>query len=259
MYSFAFPTFLRKRSFAWLGLEFLLRQLVGERHRLVFARLLEHCHDPLHLIGRRLVHLRRRAAGADDAVDDNRQRLRHPVEHQQLVGDDETNRRHAKLVLWRARHNRLDVMDELVADKAKRTAGESRQTIDIHRLVVGQNFLDDLEPVADLAFRLGPATTDNLVRLPHLAALDPLHRVADLADHPARVATHERVAAEVLPSLDRLKKKRLPLAADFAISRQREFPWSANSLRVTGIRFPCSAKRQNSSLVGRQNSMRRTV
>ena len=114
-------------------------------------------------------------------------------------------------------------MNEFVADKAKRTTGKPRQAIDIHRPVIGQHPLYDLETVADFTLRLGPATTDDLVRLPHLAALDPLHLVADLDDHPARVAAHERVAAKMLAALDRLEQERLAPAPDFAISRQRRF------------------------------------
>ena len=82
-------------------------------------------------------------------------------------------------------------MDKLVPNKAKRAAGEPRQAIHRHRPVVGQDILDHLEPVAHLPRRLASGTANDHIRLPHLAALDPLHYVADLADHPARIAPHE--------------------------------------------------------------------
>ena len=48
-------------------------------------------------------------------------------------------------------------------------------------------------------------TADDPVCLADLAVLNPLHRVADLANHPARFAAHERVAAKMFAALDRLE------------------------------------------------------
>ena len=38
-------------------------------------------------------------------------------------------------------------MNEFMTDKAKCAAGKPWLAIDIHRLVIGQDFLDDIEPV----------------------------------------------------------------------------------------------------------------
>ena len=45
----------------------------------------------------------------------------------QLVGDEKIHDGRAQFILRRARHDRLDVVDEFVADETDRAAGEARQ------------------------------------------------------------------------------------------------------------------------------------
>jgi len=56
-------------------------------------------------------------------------------------------------------------------------------------------------------------------------------RVAGLPDDRARIATDERVAAEMLAPFDRLEQKRFALAANFTVGGERRFNVSQQAAR----------------------------
>ena len=60
-------------------------------------------------------------------VDQDRYRLRDPVKDQQLVGDEEAHDRRLQVVAGWARHDRLNIVDEFVADEPDCPARETRQ------------------------------------------------------------------------------------------------------------------------------------
>ena len=62
-----------------------------------------------------------------DGVDQHGHGLGDAVENEQLVGDEEIHHRRLQFVARRARHDRFDVVDELVADEPDGPAGEPRQ------------------------------------------------------------------------------------------------------------------------------------
>src|SRR6266545_5194179 len=54
-----------------------------------------------------------------------------------------------------------------------------------------------------------------------LSIFDDFDAIADLTDDRARIASEERVAAQMFPALDRLEEEGFSRAADFAIGRKR--------------------------------------
>ena len=94
----------------------------------MLAWLFEQRHQPFDFRDGILVDFSRIRRVVEKRVDQNGDGLRHAVENEQLIGDEENHRGRAQFVLGRARHNRLDIMNEFVSDEADRAAGEPWQT-----------------------------------------------------------------------------------------------------------------------------------
>ena len=97
-----------------------------------------------------------------------------------------------------------------------------------HLLDHGQAVLDRLGTA-----RLGgvPPCRGDGETFGHFAVFDHLHPAAGLADDGAGIAADKGVAADVLAALDRFKKERFALAANFAIGGEGRFKIRQNPAR----------------------------
>ncbi len=157
----------------------------------------------------------------DDGIDQHRDGLRHAIEDEQFIRDQEIHRGRAEFIVRRSRHDRLDVVNEFVADETDGAARETRQARHGHRPEALQNALDDLKTVAHaiLALLVGFGRHGEL--LDDFAVFDHFDAIARLLDDGARVASDERVAPEMFAAFDRFEKKRFALAANFFVGRKR--------------------------------------
>ena len=94
----------------------------------MFTRLFEQRNQPLDFTDGIFVGFDRACRVVEKCVDQNGDGLRHTIENEQLIGDEKNHRGRAQFILWRTRHNRLDIMNEFISDEANRAAGEPRQT-----------------------------------------------------------------------------------------------------------------------------------
>ena len=234
------------------------RNFRQQTDRLIFARLLEQQDNAFDFSDSVFISLCCAGLVVEEGVDEDGDGLQDPVEDQKLIGDEEINRGRAQIVARRSRHNRLHVVDELITDESDGAAGETRQARKRHGLIFFQNALDDFEAVADLVGRVTPCALCFVITgsggqrtarptvanefpltpslsptggeggeagrggngepLYHPPALKHLNTVARLLDDRARVATDERIAAQMFAAFDRLEQKRFALSANFAIS-----------------------------------------
>ena len=128
----------------------------------------------------------------------------------------------------RARDDRLDVMNELVADEADGAAREARQGRKGDSSIALQDLFDDLQAVRHAFFALRFAVARNPKLFHDLSILDHLDAVAGLLDDRARVAADEGVAADVLAAFDGFEKERFALPANFAVDREGCFEIGEN-------------------------------
>ena len=196
MYSFDLRTLRGKFFLGLIGFKRNYRHLVRHRYRTMFARLFEQGYDPFDFARRVFVGVSRVFRVVQNRVDQDGDGLRHAVKNQQLVGDEKNHRGRAQFVPGRARHDRLDVMNEFVADEANRATGEPRQTGQRHGPVFFHHALDDdrpsnrdsilHDPIPDGRSRPSAVKTFN-----DLAIFDDLDAVTGLPDDGARIAADE--------------------------------------------------------------------
>ena len=76
--------------------------------------------------------------------------MRDPVEDEQLVGNEKIQHRRLQFVARRARHDRLDVVNEFVAEEPDGATGEPRQARHGHHAVFLHFAFDNFEAIADV-------------------------------------------------------------------------------------------------------------
>ena len=134
----------------------------------VLAGLFEQGDQPVDFADGVLVGLRRAGGVLEHGVDQDGDGLGDAIEDQQLVGDQEIHHRRLQVVVRRARHDRLDVVDELVADETDRAAGEPRQARAPDRIP-----RDNCSSCTPLRTRLPAPSCARLRRRPPQAARAP--------------------------------------------------------------------------------------
>ena len=112
--------------------------------------LFEQGDEPVDFADGVLVRLRRAGGILEHGVDQHRDGLRHPIEDEQLVGDEEIHHRGPQLVVRRTWHHRFDVVNEFVADKTDRPARETRQSGHRDGAIPLHHVLDDRQSVRTL-------------------------------------------------------------------------------------------------------------
>ena len=129
-----------------------------------------------------------------------------------LVGDEEVKDGGFQFIVGGAGDDRLDIMDEFVADEANGAAGEAGQAGDGDGAVAFHDAFDDLEAILGVRAEV--------VGLSDAAVFDDLNLAVVLADDGAGVAANEGVAADVFAALDGFKEEGFTGAADLAIGGQ---------------------------------------
>jgi hypothetical protein len=191
--------------------------------RMVFARLFEEGNQALNFADGLFVGFASAGLLVEYSVDQDGDRLRNAVENQEFVSDQKVHGRGPQIIVRRAGHDRLHVMDEFVTDETDSAAGETRQPGQGHRSIPFQHLFDHLKSVLHTlrAIRIRFARDGKFLN--HFAAFDQFYAVCVLTDHGAWIAANERITPEMLAAFDGLKEKRFALSADFAVSRQRRF------------------------------------
>jgi hypothetical protein len=154
MYFLAVATLAREVLARDIGLERHGRHFGRHHHRTVQAGLFQQRNQPFDFANGILVGVRRAGAFLDDRVDHDGDGLGHAVKDEQFIGNEEIHHRRFQFVVRRARHHRLDVMDEFVTDEPDRPAGEARQPGSDTAPVLLHHALDHLQPVKGVAARL---------------------------------------------------------------------------------------------------------
>jgi hypothetical protein len=160
----------------------------------VLGRLFEQREKALDFADGVFVGVSRAGGLVNCGVDEHGDGLRHAVENEQLVGDDEIHRRCAEFVVGRTRDDRLDVVNEFVTDETHCATSEAGQARQRDGPIFLHHALDDFETVADSGTGILPS---HFKGLHHLPVLDHFDAIARLFDDGARVAAYKRVAAQV--------------------------------------------------------------
>src|SRR5437868_4539020 len=121
--------------------------------------------------------------------------------------------------MWWPRNDRLDVMNEFIANETHRAAGESRKPGNGNGAKFVQRMFDHVETVENRLMagsssgRLRSPPALNRVDLRHLPVFEHFDAIAFLTNNRPRVATHERVAPKMFPAFHRFEQERFPRPA----------------------------------------------
>ena len=196
---------------------------------MVLAGLFEQRDQPLNFAGGIFVRFFRVGGVFLRGVDQHGEGLGDAVEDQQLVGNEKIHDRRLQLIMGGPGHDRLDIMNEFVADKTDRAAGEARQPRHRHRAIFPHHPLDHFETVLHL-LRIGRSIRHREL-LDDFAVFNQLDAIGGLANDCARIAADKGIAAEMFAAFDRFKQERLARPANLAVRGQRRFDISQQPAR----------------------------
>ncbi len=226
MYSLALRTLARNFSRGRFDSNGIGGTSRGHCYRVMFAGLFEQRDQPFDFTYGVLVGRFRAGGILQHGVDQHGERLRHAVEDEQLVGDEEIHHRRLQLVLRRARHDRLDIVNEFVADETDGAAGETGQAgrrdtaryFFITRSTTSRPSLTSGRLAGGVAARRQTRQLSTTLPFSMIST-----RSAGLPDDRARIAADKGVAADVFAAFDGFEQERFARAADFAVGRKRGF------------------------------------
>ena len=222
------------------------RHFDGEGDWMVFTGLFEQRNQPFDFGGGILVGFFRAGGIFEDRVHQDSEGLSDAIKDEQLIRNEEIHDRSLEVVMRRARHNGLDVVDKLVPDEANRAAGETRKAWQRDRPILFQDALHDLKAVSHAGdavlgapkIQVGIGGRHTLRRravlkttgptcnpggLDQFPVFEDFHPFGGLANHRPRITADKGIASEMFSALDGFEQERFAWSPDLPVSREGGF------------------------------------